>query len=674
MVVVGGGASGAGVALDASLRGLKVAVVERSDFAAGTSSRSTKLIHGGLRYLAQTFQKKLPPRSILGVLQNLRFEPSYLRIVSADLKERAFVLESAPYMTEPISMLVPLYTWWELPMMFIVGQLYDLIAGDRRAVPRSTLLTKEDAMREFPALAAQDPEGRPLFGALRISDGQQDDARMCLHIALTAAKAGACCVPYMEVEDVAKQADGSLSGVVARDRFSDRRVHIRARQVVNACGVFADGLRKMADPACASLMVPSYGAHVALREYPSPNRMGLVWFTEDGRVLYLLPWKGSTIAGTTDTQGDVSFDPMPGQKDVDFILSECNRVLADRISDDSVRSAWAGIRPLVRDPTAPLGAEGTAALSRDHVVEVMDCGLVTVVGGKWTTYRKMAEDAVDACLRRNAELANRAAPCSTLTNKLIGTADGASHGGEPYDEVVRRLCADFGLGSVSARHLTRNYGLRALDVADVGREEPALLEPIHPVFPHIRAEVIHACRYWAGEQLPPRVAYVSSLPPPPPGYCRREFAETLVDVIAHRTRFSFLNVTATVEALPLVTELMAQEKGWTDSRVEEERAKVRYPCGASKEPKPDTQPYRRLKPSSKPCAPPPRRSAAAAWQAFLMPLSSRRPARVENGISFLSAVVAFPGKVVPTAHHGRCPARACKRLFRIPGMTATGSC
>mmetsp|Transcript_5064 Transcript_5064/g.17019 ORF Transcript_5064/g.17019 Transcript_5064/m.17019 type:complete len:651 (+) Transcript_5064:26-1978(+) len=568
ILVIGGGATGLGVALDASLRGLKVALVERSDFSSGTSSRSTKLIHGGLRYLAQAFQKKLPPRSIPDVIRNLRFEPAYLRIVAADLKERAFVLASAPFMAEPIPMMVPLYAgWWEVPMMLAVGIMYDLIAGTRRAVPGSRLVSPEDARAAFPALAEADSEGRKLLGCLLIHDGQQNDARMGLHIGLSAIKEGAACTNYAEVKQLSRDpATGRLSGALVRDRITGREINVRAAQVVNACGVFADGVRRMAEPGCAEIMVPSYGAHVALERFEAPGRMGLVWFTNDGRVLYLLPWEGSTIAGTTDTEGPISFEPKPTPKDVDFILSECNRVVDRRLDAASVRSAWAGIRPLVRNPeAAAAGAEGTAALSRDHVVDVLEgSGLVSIVGGKWTTYRKMAEDAVDACLARaEPAVRARAGPCRTLDNRLVGTGDGSPETYRAQEAALRR---DHGLSEAAAAHLTRTYGTRAMDVVAIAAGEPALLEPVHPAFVQIMAEIVHACR--------------------------NEYALSAVDMIAHRTRFSFLDAMAAAEALPAVLELMARELGWAREKVDEQEQAARTflatmdPKPTADEPKP----------------------------------------------------------------------------------------
>ncbi|KAL3917536.1 MAG: hypothetical protein SGPRY_006366 [Prymnesium sp.] len=300
--------------MDAATRGLRVALVEKNDFASGTSSRSTKLIHGGLRYLAQAFQAKIPPRSLLDVFTNLRFRPEYLKIVLGDLTERGWMIRSAPFMAKPIPMLVPLYRWWEIPLFALVGFMYDTIAGKGRKVPPARVVSAAEAKFQFPELRDVDCDGNGLLGALVIYDGQQNDARMAVHILLTAVEAGAVCANHVELEELLLEADGGrVVGAAVRDSIGKRSFKIRAKQVVNACGVFSDVVRRMAQPGIAPIMRPSYGTHVVLPEYDSARGAGLVWFTTDGRVLYLLPWEGSTLAGTTDREGSISFEPTPTQ-------------------------------------------------------------------------------------------------------------------------------------------------------------------------------------------------------------------------------------------------------------------------------------------------------------------------------------------------------------------------
>mmetsp|Transcript_36808 Transcript_36808/g.86473 ORF Transcript_36808/g.86473 Transcript_36808/m.86473 type:complete len:577 (-) Transcript_36808:139-1869(-) len=546
--------------MDAASRGLRVALVEGSDYMSGTSSKSTKLIHGGLRYLAQAFQRKIPPRSLLDVFVNLRFDPGYLRIVAADLSERAWMIQSAPFMAKALPMMVPLYRWWEVPLFWVVGNMYDLIAGAGRGVPPSSIVSVEEARFQVPSLRSVDPDGNNLVGGLVVYDGQQNDARMGVHIILTAIQQGAACVNYASIESLlfadgkgAGDAGACVCGARVLDRRSGKSIDVKAKQVVNACGVFSDKVRQMAEPSLENMMVPSYGSHLTLPEYAGSARMGMVWFTNDGRVLYLLPWEGSTIAGTTDAPGELSYTPRTSASEAAFIIDEVNRVVSEPLSTDSVRSAWAGIRPLVRKPGSPPG--DTKSLSRDHVVEKLNCGLVTVAGGKWTTYRKMAEDAVDKCVAENPALAH-ATRCRTLEMQLVGSDQTGEVCGGAFDRIVATLVDDVGVEKDVAKHLRSNYGTRALQIVALARAEPGRfcevdrsrlqlgMRRLHPHFPHVEAEVAFACRH--------------------------EFAQTPIDVLAQRTRLSFLDVTAARAALPRVMEIMALEKGWDAEQARDE--------------------------------------------------------------------------------------------------------
>jgi glycerol-3-phosphate dehydrogenase len=482
-------------------------------------------------------------------------------------------------------------------MFFVTGKLYDFIAGAKRGVPPSRIIPPDEALFQMPGLRAADLDGNALVGGLVIYDGQQNDSRMNLCIILSALQQGAVCANHVELEALlASGGEGTpLSGARVRDRRSGRAFEIRAKQVVNACGVFSDKVRQMAEPSAEAIMVPSYGTHLVLPEYAGSERMGMVWFTQDGRVLYLLPWEGSTIAGTTDTAGELSYEPFSTRADGDFILGECNRLLKEPLTPASVRASWAGIRPLVRKPGSAVG--DTKSLSRDHVVETLAAsGLVTIAGGKWTTYRKMAEDAVDACVARNPAL-RAAAPCSTLSRRLIGSdSDGAVCGGR-FERITSTLRDDVGLDAAVATHLLANYGTRALQLVELARAEGARfaqrdeksgqlsLSRLHAQYPHLEAEVAFACRCVA--RAAPRAAREpvrrlevrgfearltrerSPLRPPRPAARapagRHEFAETAVDVLAHRTRLCFLSADAAREALPRVVEIMAVEKGWSSA-------------------------------------------------------------------------------------------------------------
>lgn len=385
VVVIGGGCVGAGVAWEASTRGLKVALVERDDFSSGTSGRSTKLIHGGIRYLEAAFMK---------------LDRSMYDLVQEALAERAHLLHAAPYMAHPLATLIPVYTWWELPYMWAGAKVYDLIAGARRAVPSAYYVSREEALFQFPMLSQ---EG--LKGGIVYYDGQHNDTRMNLMIALTASQAGAAIANYTEVMDISKDAAGRSTGVAVRDvsgTTPGKPFTIRAKTVVNATGCFGDAVRTLDNANAVPLIQGASGVHLILPDHFSPDNMGLIIpKTTDGRVLFFLPWEGSTICGTTDSPAGIEMEPKPTEEEVNFIIEESNRFLNRKIKREDVKAAWSGIRPLIKDPAKlKLGPDGkpagTSQLTRSHIVEVSPSGMVSILGGKWTTYRRMAEEAVDA--------------------------------------------------------------------------------------------------------------------------------------------------------------------------------------------------------------------------------------------------------------------------------------
>jgi glycerol-3-phosphate dehydrogenase len=317
-VVIGGGCVGAGVAWEASTRGLKVALVERDDFAAGTSGRSTKLIHGGIRYLESA-------------VKNL--DPGMYHLVSEALAERAHLLHAAPYMARPLATLIPLYTWWEIPYMYIGAKVYDLIAGSRRAVPEAYYISRDEALYQFPLL-----NGEGLKGGIVYYDGMHNDTRMNLMIALTAAQNGAALANYLEVTTILKDEAGRASGVRVRDvqgggsGGGGREITIRAKGVVNATGCFGDAIRKMDDPKAENLILGAAGVHIVLPDHFSPDNMGLIVpKTKDGRVLFFLPWEGSTICGTTDSPSDITMTPKATEEDISFIIEESQRFLTRKV-------------------------------------------------------------------------------------------------------------------------------------------------------------------------------------------------------------------------------------------------------------------------------------------------------------------------------------------------------
>lgn len=564
VLVIGGGATGTGTALDAAKRGLDVAMIERDDFASGTSSRSTKLIHGGIRYLAQAFQTQLPPNSIMDIFRHLRIPfPGtagweYLKILNADLYERKFMIDSATFMTKPLPIMVPMYRWWEVPFFFIAGKMYDFIAGRRRSVPPSHYISASEVLYQFPEIREENKEGCKLKGALVFNEGQQNDTRMNVHIALTASQEGATVANHTEVVDLLTEGtygapDYKVVGAEVRDAFTGETYKVRARQVIGACGVFSDKLRRMADPECREIMVAGPGSHLVMPDYCCPERMGFLWFTEDGRVLYLLPWEGSTLAGTTDAKGEVTYEPQCSMGDVDFIIGECNRVVKEPLDYSNVKSAWAGLRPLVRDPNAD--PDDTKKLSRDHVIDVVAGGFVSICGGKWTTYRQMAEDGINKALEINPRLRERKIePCTTLESTLIGSDRTGQVSNGKFDKVTVMLREKYGVDKASAEHLVHNYGTRAIALAEMAAADKNLTTQasgatfynrLSSKYPILEAEVIFAVR--------------------------QEYACTAVDVLARRTRLSFLDAHAAVDCLPRVIEMMAKELGWSSKRKEQEK-------------------------------------------------------------------------------------------------------
>ncbi|XP_073987949.1 glycerophosphate oxidase 1 isoform X1 [Rhodnius prolixus] len=513
VLIIGGGATGAGCALDAATRGLSTALVELDDFAAGTSSRSTKLIHGGVRYLQ---------KAIMGL------DYEQYRMVKEALNERATMMKSAPHLTHAIPIMLPVYRWWQLPYYWVGIKAYDLVAGFK-TVKTSYYLSKKSALEHFPMLRS-----KKLCGAIVYYDGQQDDARMCLSVALTATRQGATIANHVKCIELLKDNDGMCCGAVLQDQMTGEVWKCRAKCIINATGPFTDSIRKMDNPQAPPICAASAGTHVVLPGYFSPDQMGLLDpSTSDGRVIFFLPWQKYTIAGTTDLPCEVTHHPQPTEEEICFILNEIKHYLNDdvEVRRGDVLSAWTGIRPLVQDPNKT----DTQSIARNHVIHVSNSGLVTIAGGKWTTYREMAAQTIDKVLECIPALSESKGKASVTDNILI---EGA-HGWTPTMYI--RLVQDFGLECEVAQHLAMAYGDRAFAVARLGamtgNRWPVIGKKVHPEFPYIDAEI---------------------------RYGIKEYALTAVDMIARRLRLSFLNVQAALEALPVVLDIMAEELKWTD--------------------------------------------------------------------------------------------------------------
>ena len=500
IVVIGGGATGAGVAVDAATRGLDVLLLEREDFGKGTSSRSTKLVHGGVRYLEQ----------------------GNISLVMEALKERGLLRQNAPHLVHDLAFVVPNYSWWEAPFYGIGMKVYDLLAG-KYGFGRSRILTREETLERLPTIQQ---EG--LRGGVVYYDGQFDDARLLIHLIATAADHGATVLNYTEVTAVGKDADGFVNSVQMRDREADQTYTARAKVVVNATGMFTDEVRRMAEGAEARTMVaPSQGIHLVFdRSFLHGDTAIMVPHTSDGRVLFAIPWHDHLVVGTTDTPIETpSYEPLPLEEEIAFVLETAERYLSRPPKREDILSIYVGIRPLVKaggvdDGSGSSPSAKTSTLSRDHTIHIDNSGLLTIVGGKWTTYRHMAEDTVD-----------HAVTLGKLEDKPCVTRDLKIHG--YYPDALEAL------GDLAV------YGEDAEAITALAAERPEWAKRLHPSLPYIEAEIV-----WAA---------------------RQEQSRTVDDALSRRTRALLLNAAAASEIAPRVAVLLAAELGrnqaWIDAQV-----------------------------------------------------------------------------------------------------------
>lgn len=490
MVVVGGGATGLGCAVDASSRGYRPLLLEQHDFAKGTSSRSTKLVHGGVRYLKQ----------------------GNVSLVLEALKERGILLKNAPHLVHDLPFVVPNYSWWEGPYYGIGLKMYDLLAG-RSGFGRSKHLSKDETIAHIPTI---EPDG--LDGGVMYYDGQFDDARLAVNLAQTAAEQGGVLLNYVRVTGLVKEG-GEVSGVLARDEESGEELEVPARVVINATGAFSDAVRKMDDPDAAPMIVPSQGVHIVLhRSFLPGDAAIMVPKTDDGRILFAIPWNDRVLVGTTETPIQaVALEPLPLETEIDFLLEHCARYLTRDPGPEDVLSVFAGIRPLVGVTSED---DETASISREHTLHISASGLVTIAGGKWTTYRKMAEDTIDQAALV-ADLEDR--ECVTKSLQIHGYHKNAAQ-----------------LGPLSV------YGTDGSEIRALMREEPRLAEPLHAAHEVVAAQVVWAARH--------------------------EGARTVEDVLARRTRMLLLDARASIDMAPKVAALLAEELGrdrsWSEEQVE----------------------------------------------------------------------------------------------------------
>lgn len=477
-LVVGGGATGLGAAVDAAARGHKVALVEAHDFAKGTSSRSTKLVHGGVRYLRQ----------------------GNISLVVEALKERGLLAANAPHLVHDLGFVIPTYKWWDGPFYGVGLKVYDTLAG-RLGLGPSRVLGREETLERIPTI-----ETEGLIGGVLYHDGQFDDARLAVELARTADRLGATVANYVRAVSVTKRG-GLVTGAVLRDEEGGGEFELRARAVINATGVFVDELRRADDPGAGGIVTVSQGVHLVLPKRFLPGDSAImVPKTSDGRVLFAVPWHDRVVVGTTDTPlPRPSIEPRALEEERAFLMEHACRYLAEDPTPEDVLSIFAGLRPLVRHGDS----SDTAALSRDHTILVSESGLLTVTGGKWTTYRKMGEDVID-----HAEMIAgvEGRPCATQHLQIHGWTHAA-----PEDPRFAW------------------YGSDARVLLDAIEADPAEGEALHPSLPLRAAEVRH--------------------------FARHEMARTVEDALARRSRCLLLDARASIEVAERTAGILAEELG-----------------------------------------------------------------------------------------------------------------
>ena len=506
--IIGAGASGAGAALDAALRGYRVALIDRGDVAGETSSRSTKLIHGGVRYLEQAIKK---------------LDFAQLRQVRHGLAERRTVLRNAPHLAHPLAILTPVFSWFEGMYMTIGLTLYGFISG-RDSFPKSHWLNKAQVLDKSPKLTRQ------MHSAVLYYDGQLNDARYALALAHSADEAGAAVVNYAAVTNFS-QKNGRIQTATVQDVLTGETLDLRATLFLNCTGPYADSIRLLANPALDSRIRPSKGVHIVLpRETLQSDYAVLIPKTIDGRVVFAIPFGDNVFVGTTDTDyADLNHEPVLEPAEVEYLLETVQPYLDKAPNREDIQAGFGGIRPLIVSSRTD-----TKTLLRDHEVEHdLQSGLLSLLGGKWTTYRLMAQDVID----RAGELLNNPTRSTTETHYLVG--------GENYRFADwQTLQTRYGLPPDVCQHLMRTYGTRADRVAQLIEEQPILAEKLTDGLPLLNAEVI----YQVGEEM----------------------AVTLRDVLARRWRLELADWQLTAKLTPSVARLMAAELGWSDAYRDEQ--------------------------------------------------------------------------------------------------------
>ncbi|PID48366.1 MAG: glycerol-3-phosphate dehydrogenase [Proteobacteria bacterium] len=490
IIIIGGGASGSGIALDAASRGFKTLILEQNDFSSGTSSKSTKLLHGGVRYLEAAVKK---------------LDKSQFDLVKEGLKERHRALKNAPHLSCPITLVTPIYRWWELPYMFIGLSLYDLIAG-KRGLGRSKIISRKKVLQSYPHIKK---EG--LVGAVEYYDGSFNDTRFNISILKTAQKFACECKNYHRVEKFIYE-NGRVCGVEARDILEDKILTFKAKTIINATGAFSDEVRNLDDKNAKRKLELSSGIHIVLdKKYLPANKGLMIPKTKDGRVLFILPWMGKCLVGTTDEPSKIQVHPKVKQKDIEYILEHLEIYFDLKIDQSEILSSWSGIRPLVASDS-----ENTASLVREHEIFSSPSGLISVIGGKWTTYRKMGEETLNFAIAQN-----------NLEHKKCKTKDMILDGGE---EAKIDLKIDENLKN----YLLSMYGDKSEKVLKISDK----IERLQENYPQTNAELI---------------------------YCiRKEFVKKPLDFLVRRTSLALIDKKAALKILDKTISIMKDELKWND--------------------------------------------------------------------------------------------------------------
>lgn len=501
IIIIGGGATGSGIALDAASRGMKTLLLEKNDFAEGTSSRSTKLVHGGVRYLEKAVKQ---------------LNKEQFNLVKEGLKERSRLLQNAPHITSRLTLVTPLYKWWEVPYMFIGLSLYDYVSG-RRGLGRSSIVSKSAMIERFPVI-----KKNGLVGGVKYYDGAFNDSRLTISLLQTAKSYGAICKNYNEVIEFIYE-DSKISAVKVLDKITQETTIYKSKNIINAAGVFADKVNQLDDEKAKQMLDLSSGTHIILDKKYLPNNEGLmIPKTEDGRVLFILPWMGKCLVGTTDDPTYLQLHPKVKEDDIEYILRHLKIYFDLDVSKDEILSSWCGIRPLVR----PEDTQDTSNIVREHEIRESKSGLISIIGGKWTTYRKMAEQLVDYVFE-NRE--SKKIKCITKKLKLIGSKN------------LNKNYSTNRVDSTTNQYLISQYGDQVEKLL-TSIDEIKFLKKGHP---YTNAELIYTIR--------------------------EEFVQKPMDFLVRRCNVGLIDTKTSLDILNEVIQIMKIELSWSEEKAEIEK-------------------------------------------------------------------------------------------------------